>query len=542
MNTRLQVEHPVTECITGLDLVEWQLRVAAGEAAADAGRGALQRPRHRGAPVRRGPVRRFRAADRARAALAARRALRPGVRIDSGIAEGGQVTPFYDSMVAKLIAHGRDRTDAIRRLTAAIEDAPLVGLSNNGRFLRDLLAHPAFREARMHTTLIDDWATQGEPLLVAPPLSDSTWRLAAAVLATRDGGSRRPASVAAWDLTLQAGDERRVLRVWPQGQRIDVTAGDSTTTIELGSWVGHRLRYADQGVQHDVVCVPDGDALHVVQDGTVATLREVSPGPSADTAVDPRLARAPVAGTVAAISVAPGDLVEAGQQLVCVEAMKMEMWLVARSGGRVRAVHVELSRAWKRRPCWSSSRSRRRTDGQGDRYLRADRRAHESEAAPGAGHARADGRRGPRCYNAGASAMHVHLRRQEDGAGHLPSWDPDVAETVVNAIREACPGVIINLTTGVIGNDLAGPLACIRRVRPEIAACNAGSLNYLKIREDGSWAWPPMVFDNPVDKVRQFLDVMAECGTHPEFECFDVGIVRSVGMFQKARMFSGCRK
>ena len=142
-------------------------------------------------------------------------------------------------------------------------------------------------------------------------------------------------------------------------------------------------------------------------------------------------------------------------------------------------------------------------------------------------------------YNAGASAMHVHLRRQEDGAGHLPSWDPDVAEAVVDAIREACPGVIINLTTGVIGNDLAGPLACIRRVRPEIAACNAGSLNYLKIKEDGSWAWPPMVFDNPVDKVRMFLEVMAECGTHPEFECFDVGIVRSVGMFQKARMFSG---
>jgi geranyl-CoA carboxylase alpha subunit len=77
----------------------------------------------------------------------------------------------------------------------------------------------------------------------------------------------------------------------------------------------------------------------------VATLREVSPWPSTDTAVDPRLARAPVAGTVAAISVAPGDLVEAGQQLVCVEAMKMEMWLVALSGGRVRAVHVELKQS-----------------------------------------------------------------------------------------------------------------------------------------------------------------------------------------------------
>ena len=139
-------------------------------------------------------------------------------------------------------------------------------------------------------------------------------------------------------------------------------------------------------------------------------------------------------------------------------------------------------------------------------------------------------------FNAGASIMHVHVRRQEEGQGHLPSWDPDVAEEVCSAIRRACPGVIINLTTGVIGKDISGPLECIRRVRPEIAACNSGSLNYLKLRSDGQWAWPPMVFDNPVPKVAQFLDVMAECGVHPEFECFDVGIVRSVGMFLKAGM------
>jgi uncharacterized protein (DUF849 family) len=139
-------------------------------------------------------------------------------------------------------------------------------------------------------------------------------------------------------------------------------------------------------------------------------------------------------------------------------------------------------------------------------------------------------------FNAGASIMHVHIRNQEPGMGQMPSWDPDVAESVVNAIREACPGVIINLTTGVVGKDISGPLACIRRVKPEIAACNAGSLNYLKIKEDGQWAWPPMVFDNPVSKVQQFLEVMQECGTHPEFECFDVGIVRSVGMYIKAGM------
>jgi uncharacterized protein (DUF849 family) len=139
-------------------------------------------------------------------------------------------------------------------------------------------------------------------------------------------------------------------------------------------------------------------------------------------------------------------------------------------------------------------------------------------------------------FNAGASIMHVHVRMQDEGMGHMPSWDPDVAEAVVGAIRAACPGVIINLTTGVVGKDISGPLACIRRVKPEIAACNAGSLNYLKIKDDGQWAWPPMVFDNPVSKVQQFLDVMTECNVHPEFECFDVGIVRAVGMYLKAGM------
>jgi len=141
--------------------------------------------------------------------------------------------------------------------------------------------------------------------------------------------------------------------------------------------------------------------------------------------------------------------------------------------------------------------------------------------------------------NAGASIMHVHLRSQEPGFGHMPSWDPDVAEAVVGAIRDACPGVIINLTTGVIGRDISGPLACLRRVRPEIAACNAGSLNYLKIKDNGDWAWPPMVFDNPVAKVQQFLAAMHASGTQPEFECFDVGIVRSVGMYLKAGLHSG---
>jgi uncharacterized protein (DUF849 family) len=120
--------------------------------------------------------------------------------------------------------------------------------------------------------------------------------------------------------------------------------------------------------------------------------------------------------------------------------------------------------------------------------------------------------------------------------GHLPSWEPEVAAEVADAIRSACPGVIINQSTGVIGPDISGPAACLKRTRPEIAACNAGSLNYLKLKADGQWAWPPLLFDNPVSKIGAFLGVMAESGSRPEFECFDLGIVRSVSLYVESGM------
>ena len=142
-------------------------------------------------------------------------------------------------------------------------------------------------------------------------------------------------------------------------------------------------------------------------------------------------------------------------------------------------------------------------------------------------------------FDAGASIMHVHFRQQGPGKGHLPSWEPAVASEIAQAIRESCPGVIFNQSTGIVGPDIAGPIACMRSIRPEIAACNAGSLNYLKVKSDGSWAWKPMMFDNPVEKVQAFLAVMAETGALPEFECFDVGIVRCVGMYARAGLYAG---
>ena len=91
-------------------------------------------------------------------------------------------------------------------------------------------------------------------------------------------------------------------------------------------------------------------------------------------------------------------------------------------------------------------------------------------------------------FNAGASVMHVHFRNQTPGQGFLPTWAPDVAEEISNAIREACPGVLLNFSTGVFGQDISGPVGCLERCKPEIAAMNAGSLNYLKLRKTGQWA------------------------------------------------------
>lgn len=137
-------------------------------------------------------------------------------------------------------------------------------------------------------------------------------------------------------------------------------------------------------------------------------------------------------------------------------------------------------------------------------------------------------------WDAGATVVHLHYRRQEAGMGRMPSWEPAVAAAIVDAIRDACPQILINSSTGVVGPDISGPVSVLERLKPEIAALNAGSLNYLKVKSDGSWAWPPILFDNPVEKVTAFVKKMAEIGIVPECECFDTGIVRSIAMFERA--------
>ena len=351
MNTRLQVEHPVTECITGLDLVEWQLRVAAGQPL----------------PLRQDQIRFAGHAIEAR--LYAEdpydgfkpqtgrilhwqpdAALHPGVRIDHGIRQGGEVTPWYDAMVAKLIVHGQDRPDAIRRLRAALADAPLLGPVNNGRFLHDLLGHPSFADAALHTTLIDDWAAAGEPLLQRPVPEDAVWLMATATRALAleraglgDGSARsalRPAGLASWRLTLHCQGDTRTLGVTPDGQTVQVTMTGQTHTLRLLQRDGARLRIEHAGVQRILLHHDDGLRLHLVWQAATFVFTEPRAWSGSEQAVDARRVLAPVAGTVAQVAVQPGDTVAEGQPLVCIEAMKMELWQHASATGTVAAVHV----------------------------------------------------------------------------------------------------------------------------------------------------------------------------------------------------------
>mmetsp|Transcript_21679 Transcript_21679/g.31547 ORF Transcript_21679/g.31547 Transcript_21679/m.31547 type:complete len:321 (+) Transcript_21679:37-999(+) len=149
-------------------------------------------------------------------------------------------------------------------------------------------------------------------------------------------------------------------------------------------------------------------------------------------------------------------------------------------------------------------------------------------------------------YDAGASVVHIHFRDQRPGKGHLPTWDPDVARSISDAIRAARPDIIVNFTTGTVGEvgpmgggplgPTGGPISCMEAGLPEIAALNSGTLNYLKTTSKKTWAWPPMAFTNPVEKINTMFKAMDRLGIKAECECFDTGIVRSIRMFEDVGM------
>jgi len=338
MNTRLQVEHPVTELVTGTDLVEWQLRVASGEAlprshdVEDFDGHAIQARLYAEDPAagfapQTGPVRHL-DLDRLRD--------RPGVRVDAGIEAGGVVTPFYDPMVAKVLAHGRTRAEAARRLARALEDAPLVGLRTNREFLVRVLRSEAFAEATITTDTLDRWVAAADPMLARPEATPRAWALAAALVSGAGDAWR---SVGPSTLTVRfAEPAERTLDVSAEGGAVRVSGPDHAITLDIVGHADARVRYEHDGVLRSAF-VLEHDGGWSIDDGDgVVRFVEASPFPAAADLRDATQVRSHVSGTVVRVAVSPGDAVAEGDTVLIVEAMKMETRLVARTTGTVKTV------------------------------------------------------------------------------------------------------------------------------------------------------------------------------------------------------------
>jgi geranyl-CoA carboxylase alpha subunit len=327
VNTRLQVEHPVTELLTGLDLVEWQLRVAAGKPL-PLTQDQIERTGH-AIEVRlcaEDPADGFR--PQTGDVIFWRPETAAGVRVDSGIAEGGCVSPFYDSMIAKVISHGQSRAEAIRKLRFALKKAPLLGLATNQAFLSRLVHTAEFANATLSTASLDRWSQAGHEIFGQKRPSPETVALAAALFAN---GSRLPLGI-----DMVCGGEEMAVRYRSGGDGASVVETESSVqelTIEDRSFPG--IAYCANGVRRRAIAVLKDCALHVSCDGESFTFTERNaaggtPGPD-----DDGIVRAPVAGRIAKVFVREGEALTAGTGLAVIEAMKMEIRVTSPRDGVV---------------------------------------------------------------------------------------------------------------------------------------------------------------------------------------------------------------
>ncbi|MEX2972441.1 acetyl-CoA carboxylase biotin carboxylase subunit [Streptomyces sp. C184] len=338
MNTRLQVEHPVTELVTGLDLVEWQLRVAAGEHLPCAQEDITLTGHAIEARIcAEDPARDF--LPTGGTVLALHEPQGGGVRTDSGLSEGGEVGSRYDPMLSKVIAHGPDRASALRRLRAALADTVTLGVTTNAGFLRRLLAHPDVVSGELDTGLVEREVAG----LVDGAVPDEVYAAAAAV---RQAALEPPADGGGWRDPFAApsgfrlGGEPAPVRHWLRVPGHDPVARDVRPDAPAGQVTPDRVRVTVDGVVHSFHRAGDwlgrdGDSWQVTDhDPVAAALRGAAGAHGADTLA------APMPGTVTVVKVAVGDEVAAGQGLLVVEAMKMEHVISAPHAGRVTELDV----------------------------------------------------------------------------------------------------------------------------------------------------------------------------------------------------------
>ncbi|WP_260954838.1 acetyl/propionyl/methylcrotonyl-CoA carboxylase subunit alpha [Pseudomonas citri] len=341
MNTRLQVEHPVTEAITGLDLVAWQIRVAQGEPlpitqaqvplrghaievrlyAEDPGNDFLPATGH--------------------LALYRESCAGPGRRVDSGVEEGDEISPFYDPMLGKLIAWGEDREQARLRLLGMLDEFAIGGLKTNIAFLRRIVAHPAFAAAELDTGFIPRYQTQ---LLTEPgELDDDFWFAAAQAFALGLRPQMRPDDAGSpWSdsaglrlglpneitLHLSCDDQDRAVT-------LDITNAAAVLKDE-------RLMIERNGLRRSHRAIHQGGHLYLQWEGQLHRVELYDPLAAAEASHGHHggLA-APMNGSIVRVLVSPGQAVEAGTQLVVLEAMKMEHSIRAPHAGVIKALYCQ---------------------------------------------------------------------------------------------------------------------------------------------------------------------------------------------------------
>lgn len=321
MNTRLQVEHPVTEMITGLDLVDWQLQIAAGQPlpltqsqvtltghamevrlyAEDPAQGFLPQT---------GDVLRWEPA--------------PGVRIDHGLLEGQTVSPFYDPMLGKIIAHGASREEARRKLLRAVEDSVLLGVATNQRLLIDLLKHPDFINGDFSTGLIaEHFSVISQQTAIAEQLS------LAAALFYQHSANQHPQTLARWRNTASVP---ATYRLEVNGQLHSVSVDDLQLTTD-----GRHASLVINGIRRRIAYHLDGNRLWLPGLTVTDRTQQVA---SRQADASSGTVQAPMDGAIVDIRVCVGEAVSKGQLLLVLEAMKMEHPLKAGIDGTVKEMRV----------------------------------------------------------------------------------------------------------------------------------------------------------------------------------------------------------
>ncbi len=350
MNTRLQVEHPVTEAITGLDLVEWQLRVASGEPLplrqeqlqihghAIEARICAENPDNNFLPAT-GTLHVYRKPQ-------ATAFQRSRVRIDDGVREGGVISPFYDSMIAKLIVHGATREEALARLDAALAQTHIVGVATNVQFLRGILRTDSFANARLDTALIEreravlfDQEPLGLPLAaaasIARTLLDEAATATADPFSRRDGWQSHGIAVRPFEFEFRGQPRAAELSCLHDGALM-LRVGDVAGPLVIGRFPSNEIEVQFAGQRH-TLNVYDRDAtMHVFAAHGATKIASIDRlAHAGETHAEGGRLTAPMPGKVVSFAVKAGDKVSRGQPLAVMEAMKMEHTIAAPADGTV---------------------------------------------------------------------------------------------------------------------------------------------------------------------------------------------------------------